>query len=96
MLQAQSILGCRGTVAAAFLDVTSLTFHPNPVKMCFSVFRANCNITPVHLSFITCPSGGKDSCYNMMQCKNAGHRIVALANLRPANTGVTITPAVFM
>ncbi|KAJ7991161.1 hypothetical protein DPEC_G00294380 [Dallia pectoralis] len=31
-------------------------------------------------------SGGKDSCYNMMQCVAAGHSIVALANLRPANT----------
>uniref|UniRef100_A0AAR2JMN2 Diphthine--ammonia ligase n=1 Tax=Pygocentrus nattereri TaxID=42514 RepID=A0AAR2JMN2_PYGNA len=29
-------------------------------------------------------SGGKDSCYNMMQCVAAGHKIVALANLRPA------------
>ncbi|KAM5176701.1 diphthine--ammonia ligase isoform 4-T4 [Callospermophilus lateralis] len=28
-------------------------------------------------------SGGKDSCYNMMQCIAAGHQIVALANLRP-------------
>ncbi|KAJ8341156.1 hypothetical protein SKAU_G00334470 [Synaphobranchus kaupii] len=28
-------------------------------------------------------SGGKDSCYNMMQCVAAGHRITALANLRP-------------
>lgn len=28
-------------------------------------------------------SGGKDSCYNMMQCV-AKHQIVALANLRPA------------
>ncbi|XP_041928918.1 diphthine--ammonia ligase isoform X1 [Alosa sapidissima] len=28
-------------------------------------------------------SGGKDSCYNMMQCVAAGHTIVALANLRP-------------
>ncbi|XP_061223654.1 diphthine--ammonia ligase isoform X2 [Neopsephotus bourkii] len=35
-------------------------------------------------------SGGKDSCYNMMQCAAAGHQIVALANLRPAeNTGQT-------
>lgn len=32
-------------------------------------------------------SGGKDSCYNMMQCVAAGHHIVALANLRPAHTG---------
>ncbi|XP_076851805.1 diphthine--ammonia ligase [Brachyhypopomus gauderio] len=31
-------------------------------------------------------SGGKDSCYNMMQCVAAGHTIVALANLRPAHT----------
>uniref|UniRef100_A0A3B3V0Q2 Diphthamine biosynthesis 6 n=1 Tax=Poecilia latipinna TaxID=48699 RepID=A0A3B3V0Q2_9TELE len=30
--------------------------------------------------------GGKDSCYNMMQCVAAGHKIVALANLRPAHT----------
>ncbi|XP_063804128.1 diphthine--ammonia ligase isoform X2 [Pseudophryne corroboree] len=28
-------------------------------------------------------SGGKDSCYNMMQCVLAGHEIVALANLKP-------------
>ncbi|VVD05042.1 unnamed protein product [Leptidea sinapis] len=28
-------------------------------------------------------SGGKDSCYNMMQCVVAGHDIVALANLQP-------------
>ncbi|XP_068802450.1 diphthine--ammonia ligase isoform X9 [Struthio camelus] len=35
-------------------------------------------------------SGGKDSCYNMMQCVAAGHQIVALANLRPAeSTGQT-------
>ncbi|XP_061600249.1 diphthine--ammonia ligase isoform X2 [Cololabis saira] len=31
-------------------------------------------------------SGGKDSCYNMMQCVSAGQQIVALANLRPAHT----------
>ncbi|KAI9024945.1 hypothetical protein CLU79DRAFT_745560 [Phycomyces nitens] len=28
-------------------------------------------------------SGGKDSCYNMMQCIANGHSIVALANLKP-------------
>eukprot|EP00126_Sphaerothecum_destruens_P014506 Sdes_comp25326_c0_seq1m22739 len=28
-------------------------------------------------------SGGKDSCYNMMQCVAMGHEIVALANLYP-------------
>ena len=28
-------------------------------------------------------SGGKDSCYNMLQCIAAGHEIVALANLYP-------------
>ncbi|XP_039078384.1 diphthine--ammonia ligase-like, partial [Hyaena hyaena] len=33
-------------------------------------------------------SGGKDSCYNMMQCTAAGHQIVALANLRPAENQV--------
>ncbi|KAM4012980.1 diphthine--ammonia ligase [Anomaloglossus baeobatrachus] len=33
-------------------------------------------------------SGGKDSCYNMMQCVAAGHRLVALANLRPPDSAV--------
>ncbi|XP_074091151.1 diphthine--ammonia ligase isoform X3 [Macrotis lagotis] len=33
-------------------------------------------------------SGGKDSCYNMMQCVAAGHQIVALANLKPAKNKV--------
>ncbi|XP_007103636.1 diphthine--ammonia ligase isoform X2 [Physeter macrocephalus] len=33
-------------------------------------------------------SGGKDSCYNMMQCISAGHQIVALANLRPPENQV--------
>lgn len=28
-------------------------------------------------------SGGKDSCYNMMQCIATGHQIVALANISP-------------
>ena len=32
-------------------------------------------------------SGGKDSCYNMMQCIAAGHEIVALANLQPSSSG---------
>lgn len=29
-------------------------------------------------------SGGKDSCFNMMQCISAGHEVVALANLEPS------------
>lgn len=28
-------------------------------------------------------SGGKDSCFNIMQCIAAGHKVVALANLEP-------------
>lgn len=32
-------------------------------------------------------SGGKDSCYNMMQCVAAGHEIIALGNLSPYNQG---------
>jgi len=35
-------------------------------------------------------SGGKDSCYNMVQCVAAGHEIVALANLRPENKGMLL------
>jgi diphthine-ammonia ligase len=34
-------------------------------------------------------SGGKDSCYAMMQCVAANHQIVALANLKPVETGET-------
>lgn len=33
-------------------------------------------------------SGGKDSCYNMMQCVQHGHVIVALANLKPKDGGM--------
>lgn len=39
----------------------------------------------VIFSFI---SGGKDSCYNMMQCVQQGHVIVALANLKPRDGGM--------
>lgn len=41
-----------------------------------------------------CPflfSGGKDSCYNMVQCILEGHEMVALANLRPVETGEFIS-----
>lgn len=33
-------------------------------------------------------SGGKDSCYNMLLCKQFGHEIVALANLLPMSPDV--------
>ena len=32
-------------------------------------------------------SGGKDSCYNMIQCVTEGHELVALANLYPKQKG---------
>jgi len=35
-------------------------------------------------------SGGKDSCYGMMQCVAAGHSLVALANLQPETDGARI------
>lgn len=35
-------------------------------------------------------SGGKDSCYNMMQCVAAGHTIVALANIQPSGKGILV------
>ena len=37
--------------------------------------------------FVFSISGGKDSCYNMMQCVEHGHDIVALANLKPTDGG---------
>jgi len=41
-------------------------------------------------------SGGKDSCYNMVQCVAAGHEIVALANLRPENKGIFLPQCYFI
>ena len=37
--------------------------------------------------FLSCCSGGKDSCFNLLQCVAEGHQIVALANLRPKDKG---------
>lgn len=42
----------------------------------------------IEFFFILFVSGGKDSCYNMMQCVQGGHEIVALANLKPRDGGV--------
>jgi len=38
-------------------------------------------------STVLLQSGGKDSCFNMMQCVAEGHDIVALANLKPKDKG---------
>ena len=35
-------------------------------------------------------SGGKDSCYSMLQCVSAGHEIVGLAMLRSSKKGRSI------
>lgn len=40
-------------------------------------------ITSHTMKVVALVSGGKDSCYNMLQCVHHGHQIVALANLRP-------------
>ncbi|XP_010220935.1 PREDICTED: diphthine--ammonia ligase [Tinamus guttatus] len=49
--------------------------HANPTALVLDLARQALQL-----------SGGKDSCYNMMQCVAAGHQIVALANLRPAES----------
>lgn len=36
----------------------------------------------------SCSSGGKDSCYNLIECAREGHEIVALGNLKPAQKGM--------
>lgn len=41
------------------------------------------NDFPATMKVVALISGGKDSCYNMMQCVQYGHVIVALANLKP-------------
>jgi diphthine-ammonia ligase len=38
---------------------------------------------PRTMKVVALISGGKDSCFNMMQCIAAGHEIVALANITP-------------
>ena len=35
------------------------------------------------MKFVALISGGKDSCYNIMKCKEFGHELVCLANLCP-------------
>ena len=35
-------------------------------------------------------SGGKDSCYNLIECVREGHEVVALGNLKPAQKGVDL------
>ena len=49
----------------------------------------------LHIILFTNSSGGKDSCYNMMKCVAAGHEIVALANLRPAEKGPSMSSDLF-
>ena len=40
-------------------------------------------------------SGGKDSCYNMMECVKYGHQIIVLANLMPPKGSYIITYYIF-
>lgn len=35
------------------------------------------------MKFVALVSGGKDSCFNILHCLNAGHELVAMANLHP-------------
>lgn len=64
-----------------FLVVTLYTFFSNEgywFGQVRSEIHRECELTIEQ----TC-SGGKDSCYNMMQCVAHGHEITALANLKP-------------
>lgn len=38
------------------------------------------------MKFVALISGGKDSCFNVLHCLKQGHELVALANLRPADS----------
>lgn len=42
------------------------------------------------MKFMCLLSGGKDSCYNLMQCLNDGHELECLANLRPKESIIGI------
>jgi diphthine-ammonia ligase len=37
----------------------------------------------ISMKVVALVSGGKDSCYNILKCKQHGHEVVALANLMP-------------
>lgn len=39
------------------------------------------------MKFVALLSGGKDSCYNIRQCQEHGHELIALANLHPEPSG---------
>ncbi|XP_032811911.1 diphthine--ammonia ligase isoform X3 [Petromyzon marinus] len=54
------------------LALSNTACHSSPLGSCLG---AECH-TPQ-------AAGGKDSCYNLMQCVAAGHQVVALANLQP-------------
>ena len=47
------------------------------------VIERNIVFTVKIMRVVALVSGGKDSCYNMIQCVREGHTIVALANLHP-------------
>ena len=38
------------------------------------------------MKFVALLSGGKDSCYNILKCRQHGHELIAVANLMPPDT----------
>lgn len=57
------------------------------LKIHFGISFGTCRIKFGKMRVVALISGGKDSCFNMMQCIAAGHEIVALANLYPIGKG---------
>ena len=57
-----------------------------PVPTWFKLWKLGKLITFM-MKVLALISGGKDSCFNMMQCVAAGHDIVALGNLYPVGKG---------
>uniref|UniRef100_A0A671PCN4 Diphthine--ammonia ligase n=1 Tax=Sinocyclocheilus anshuiensis TaxID=1608454 RepID=A0A671PCN4_9TELE len=62
-------------------DCSRCTGLSRSVCVCVCVCVSSCQIKIVRV--VALISGGKDSCYNTLQCVSAGHSIVALANLTP-------------
>ena len=52
------------------------TVHPQPLWMCSYI-----------VPWLSLCSGGKDSCFNMMECVRHGHEIVVLINIYPTREG---------
>ena len=66
-----------GTVSSLLLSVYNVLVAPPPPP------RPSITLCSFQMKVVGLLSGGKDSCYNLLQCVAAGHEVTCLANLAP-------------